>query len=230
MPMLLINLFKKNRMYSRSRLMSSGFTLIEILVVMGIFGLVTYGLLNNVLRSRVNIKSAARVVMSDIRQAQANSLSSKQYAGVHRCGYGIAPDTSSPNSSYFFYASNPVPANGNCGGNGGGNWQYNPQQDTPIILTRILDPRLELFDPSGNPKPNFEDITFESYNGNIHINNLHRPNNQSQNRSQIGIRKKGTTVCTPETCIFVCIYAFGRIQTRSTECASCQGDPLTCPN
>jgi prepilin-type N-terminal cleavage/methylation domain-containing protein len=220
------NIKISNKKWSKERL-EDGLTIIELLVVIAIIGLLSYNLISSVLRTRINIYKAARVVIADIRTAQANALSSKQYNGTNRCGYGVAEDSSFPDR-YFIYASNPTVPNNPDGCNG--NWKYNTAQDTPVIFTRILDPRLELFDPNGNPRPNFYDITFEPYNGNIRIDNLHMPSNQNQNLSQIAIRKKGVTTCTPDTCIYVCVYAFGRIQTRSTECALCQGDPLTCPN
>lgn len=194
-----------------------GFSLIEILVVAGIFAFITASLLSNVLRSRLNIIEVAKIVVSDIRTAQANSLAAKQYNGQHRCGYGIYLDPAD-NSKYSVYVGR-SPTSTGCPSN----WEYNITQDTRIVYTRILDSRLELFDPDSNSRPNYYDISFEPYNGTINIKNTHNPINSQANLSQIGIKERNKA-CGPKNCIFICVYSFGRISTRTGgECPLCDG-------
>lgn len=195
-----------------------GFSLIEILVVAAIFAFITASLLSNALRSRVSVIEVAKIVVSDIRVAQANSLAAKQYNGEHRCGYGIHFDSTDKNKYSLFVGRQPNPSG--CPNN----WQYqNP--DTIIYYTQVLDSRLEFFDPS-NQRPNNYDIVFEPYNGKIRIDTKHEPLNDQSNLSQIGIKQKNKT-CSPTSCLFVCVYSFGRISIRDTECPLCS-NPATC--
>lgn len=212
-----------------------GFTLVEILVIIGITAFLTMNLISSVLKSRISLAETVRIVVSDIRTAQANSLASKQYQGTHRCGYGLFLDLNSQNNytndRFILYVGRLPQANG-CDAN---NWKFNTAQDTPIIYTRILDSKLEFWDPNGNTRPNTNDITFEPYNGHIRIDNMDpliHSTNQNQNLSQIVIRKKGAT-CPSVNCAYICVYAFGRISVRSDQaCPLCQGPsdntPIAC--
>lgn len=193
--------------------LSSGFTLIEVLTVFTITTFIAVSLLTSIIRSKPNFTEAAQVLMSDIRMVQANALASKQYrnpaTGVfsYRCGYGL----SHPNDNddqYFLYAGRLFNGAGNCPGSK----EYNNESNTPTIFTRTLDSRLELVTDA-----QFRDIYFQSPDGRIFIKNNDCPVGGGASKSQIIIRKKGVA-CPSVDCIYVCVYAFGRIESRTDAC------------
>ncbi len=212
----------------------NGITLVEILIVISITSFITISLLSSFLRSKLSIHEVARIVVSDVRTAQANALASKQYNNTHRCGYGLYWVDS---SSYYLYSGQDS-TTGSCSQR-----HFNTAQSTPIILTRTLDPRLEILNPQTGSAcsdagmlpsdcPKFEDTYFESPNGHIYINQQHQPNNQNNNRSQFLIRKKGAS-CPSKDCAYICVYSFGRVGMRTDgACPSCQNaadnNPVTC--
>ena len=201
-----------------------GFSLIEILVVFGIFTFITISLLSSNLRSRVNINEAARVIMADIRTAQAYSLASKQYNGTHRCGYGIHQEN---DTSYNIYTGKQLPGTqtnlDNC------EKKYSNSNDTPILISKLIDSRLEFFDSNGNNQPNFNEIFFDIYGGKIEIDGKHKPMLKNENLSQIAIRKKNAS-CPSSNCIYICVYSFGRIATRTDgQCPLCDGPADSSP-
>lgn len=194
--------------------LNSGFTLIEVLTVFTITTFIAVSLLTSIIRSKPNLTEAAQVLMSDIRTIQANALASKQFrdpaTGVlsYRCGYGLSHFNSN-DDLYFLYAGRVFNAAGNCPGSkiytsGGGN--------TPIFFTRTLDSRLESVTDS-----DFRDIYFESPDGRVFINNNDCPVGGGASKSQIIIRKKGVA-CPSVDCTYVCVYAFGKIESRTDVC------------
>lgn len=204
----------KNRSFPKPKAFgscSAGFTLIEILVVFAISALVVINLLTNVLRTRINLVEVASIIISDIRTVQANALASKQYVdpttGVtsYRCGYGLS-HTNNDTAGYFLYAGN-----FNAGGNCPGSEQYTGS-DNPIFFTRILDSRVETVESN-----DYKDIYFESPNAKIYIKNKSCPANANQNKSQILLRRKNKT-CPSADCIYICVYAFGQIESRKDPC------------
>ena len=213
---------------------SRGFTLIEILIVSSLTIFLTLNLLSNFIRSRLNISEVARIVVSDIRTAQANALSSKQYKDpitglvTYRCGYGLHKLDSSEsaaqnppvpaNSSYFIFVGRDAQSSGCPAANNA----YQSSQDMAVVFTRVLDSRLELLSPTTGNNPRFDDIYFKVPDGKIFINNLHDlgPNPPRKNKVQIIVRKIGVN-CPSSDCVYICVYASGKIETRSNVC-----DPL----
>lgn len=190
---------------------NKGFSLVELLVVISVSAYFMMNLLGGILRNKLNIAEVTRIILSDIRTAQANALASKQYQGTHRCGYGIS-HVNNDTTGYFIYAGQV-----NTGSNCDTSTRYNAVSDAKIFLTRIFDSRLEVVDDN-----DYEDIYFQSPDAKIYIKNQHMPGNRSTNLSRILVRKKGTT-CPSPNCIYICIYAFGRIETRGDECPSLDG-------
>lgn len=196
---------------------SSGFTLIEVLIVASISVFVSINLLTNFLRSKANLAETARTFIADIRNAQANALASRQYisptgAATHRCGYGIHPIDG---SSYITYVGRVFGASGSCPND----YQFGNSTDTPILKTGVLDVQTEFFDPNGNPPPDFfYDVFFEPPDAYIWIGNQHILTGANpRTKSEIIIRRKGAT-CPSVNCVYVCVYASGRIEQRSTQC------------
>lgn len=207
---------------------TTGFTLIEVLIIAGISIFLTISLLNSsIFRTRINFDETARTVIADIRLAQANSLASKQFKNPstglleNRCGYGIYWQNT---TSYYLYTGRVPPS---CSPH-----QFS-NNSVDVVITRVLDPRLEILNPTtgaqcsayGMPPsdcPNFKDIFFESPHGKMWIGNQANPSNDSNNRSQILIRKIGAT-CPSSDCIYICVYSFGRIEQRTNACPKLTG-------
>lgn len=189
-----------------------GFTLIEVLIVATISSVVVISLLTNFLRSEANVNETAQALISDIRTVQANTLNSKQFRDPvsgsmsYRCGYGLDHQHNNT-TSYFLYAGL-VNSSSICSGDK----EYKNNSSTPVIITKSIDSRLELVENSL-----YKDMYFEVPDGKIYIKNKHSPSNIGQNKSQILIRKKGAS-CPSKDCLYVCVYAFGRIESRSTAC------------
>lgn len=192
---------------------NSGFTLIEVLTVFTITTFITTILLTSIIRAKPNLTEAAQVLMSDIRTVQANALASKQFrnpdTGIYsyRCGYGLSHPNGNDNQ-YFLYAGRLFDGAGNCPGSKA----YSNGGDTPTIFTRTLDSRLELVTDA-----QFRDVYFQSPDGRFFINNNDCPVGGGSGKSQIIIRKKGV-VCPSADCIYVCVYAFGKIESRASAC------------
>lgn len=196
---------------------SSGFTLIEVLIVASISVFVSINLLTNFLRSKANLAETARTLIADIRNAQANALASRQYisptgVATHRCGYGIHQLDS---SSYIIYVGRVFGATGSCPND----YKFGTATDTPILKIGVLDSQTEFYDANGpGPAPNFYDVLFEPPDAYIWLDNQHVLSGMNpRTKSEIVIRKKGAT-CPSVNCIYVCVYASGRIEQRSTEC------------
>ena len=211
--------FFKDPKFSNSRfsphlILSAGFTLVEVLTVFSITTFIAVSLLTSIIRAKPNLTEASQVLMSDIRMVQANALASKQFkdpaTGVYsyRCGYGLShfPTT---NTSYFLYAGR-VNSTGNCPGAK----TYTSPGNTPIIFTRTLDSRLELELGGGQ----FRDIYFESPDGRISINNSSCPVGLGASESEITLKRKGGAACPSTDCRYVCVCAFGKIESRASEC------------
>ncbi len=192
---------------------SSGFTLIEVLTVFSITTFIAVSLLVSIIRSKPNFTEAAQVLMSDIRTIQANALASKQYrdptTGVvsYRCGYGLSHPNST-DDSYFLYSGRLFNGAGNCPGSK----KYSNESNTPTVFTRTLDPRLELVTNS-----QFRDVYFQSPDGRVFIDNSDCPVGGGAGKSQIIIRKKGVA-CPSADCTYVCVYASGKIESRTDAC------------
>ena len=190
--------------------LSVGFTLIEVLTVFFITTFIMVSLLSSLIRAKPSLTEASQVLVADIRMVQANALASKQFmdpiTGVssYRCGYGL---TRFSNESYYLYAGR-YNDTGNCPAAK----IYNNENTTPIFFGRTLDSRLELV-----INADFRDIYFESPDGNIFINNNSCPVNANVGKSQIIIRKK-RTACPSTSCTYICVYAFGKIESRASPC------------
>ncbi len=207
-------MIKRSLFSTYSRSPSSGFTLIEVLTVFSVTIFMTVSLLISIIRAKPNLTEASQILMSDIRMVQANALASKQFkdpttgAYSYRCGYGLSHFSTTVNS-YFLYAGR-LNNTGNCPGTK----TYTSGSNTPIFFTRILDSRLAL-DLSGGQ---FRDVYFESPDGRISINNSSCPVGLGASESEIILKRKGGAACPSTDCIYVCVYAFGKIESRTSEC------------
>lgn len=193
--------------------LSVGFTLIEVLTVFFITTFIAVSLLTSTIRAKPNLTEAVQVLMSDIRTVQANALASKKFVdsatgfSSYRCGYGLSHPGSN-DDSYFLYAGRLFNGSGDCPASKA----YSNENNTPTIFTRTLDPRLELVTNS-----QFRDVYFQSPDGRVFIDNNDCPVGGNNGKSEIVIRKKGVA-CPSADCIYLCVYAFGKIESRTSVC------------
>ena len=87
----------------------SGFTLIELIVSIGIMIIITSVILANytTFNKRIKLEGATQEIASIIRQAQAYGLSSKLSPSPVSTAYGVHFDTSYPDSVTIFYDLSP---------------------------------------------------------------------------------------------------------------------------
>ncbi len=199
---------------------------------MSISSFIVITLLSNVLRNRVSLSETARVIVADIRTAQANALASKQYNNLNRCGYGLHMLTKSQASTaepfgrtYYLWTTGASPPS--CPPSGG-NATYQPS-DSGVVTNRILDSRLEMCDPPSGQNScasgtgtsgSFNDIYFSNTSGTIFVNNKSCPiNNAAQGYSEILIRKIGAT-CPSSSCLYICVMANGNIFNSANPCTA----------
>lgn len=142
---------------------SSGFTLIEILVVASITGVLTTLMFISFQRTRLDLNLSASDFIGQVRSAQEKANGSVRFDDgggaekVIRCGYGIHYEN---NKSYSVYAgpnasvADCTAENRNFGGN-----------DFKIL------PIKNLYDPGVEFKASFSDIFFEPPNPTTFINN-----------------------------------------------------------
>ena len=178
---------------------NSGFTLIEVVVVAGITVLITSFLIANFSQSRLGLDQAMNVVVADIRDAQSKAVTSAQFNGSLRCGYGIHYLSA---TSYRIFTS--APASGACATD---DRKYNSPGDLTVRDVAI--------DTSVNFSLAFTDIFFEPPDPITYIDG------KTTGLSTILILRKGSIDCTPvNDCRVVCVYPTGRIDT---------GIGVTCP-
>lgn len=205
------------------------FTLIEVIIVVAISVLVFISIVSNFSRNRLLLSEVARLVVSDIRTAQANALASKQFRSAFGCGYGIhmlMPNELLSGETfgqiYIMHTTRNAPPN--CG-----SLNYQPSDRSVVqVVSRILDPRLEICGPPSGPDncgrpgsnfPKFLDIFFTTPSALTHIDGRNCVSGPPPEYSQIWIRKVGTTSCTSTTCIYICVYPSGRIETGPNPCS-----------
>lgn len=204
-------MIKQSILLRHPKFSSSGFTLIEVLAVFSITTFIMVSLLTGLTRAKASLTEASQVLIADIRMMQANALASKQFmdpiTGVfsYRCGYGLT-HFNDP-ASYYLYAGR-LNDTGICPAAK----IYNNQNITPIFFSRSLDSRLELV-----INGQFRDIYFESPDGDVFINNNNCPVGRGASKSEIIIRRKGAA-CPSTNCKYVCVYAFGKIESRDSAC------------
>jgi prepilin-type N-terminal cleavage/methylation domain-containing protein len=189
--------------------LEKGFTLIEILVVIGITGLVTVFLLKNFSRSQQDLDRVAQAVVAGIRDAQARAGGSRQYQSTYRCGYGIHAVSSTEIDIYV----GPNATTANCATE---NRNYDVNDTINLALLppiRITVPTVVVNSDSTPyaPIPYFPDIFFEPPNPSTYINNSA---SLSATPARILLTIVGTNCSNVADCRAICISPSGQIDVQ----------------
>lgn len=221
-----------NRFYNKSQ---SGFSLIEMLIVIGIVVLFTSILLYNYdkdKRGKAELERAAQALASDIREAQTRATASGKAGGRSYCGFGIHKDNTLNTKQYIMYGGLKVTVdnadycfndtskqyNKNGGTRGGS------ERDDIIGSTRnLLGSNIEFM-------RDFGDIFYESPYPNVYLQNTYGvPSDPGSDgpgyyngslATPIVLRIKGTAVCNDSTCATICVFISGRVDIKTNN-ASC---------
>lgn len=174
----------------------SGFTLLEMLIVIAIIGTVAGGLFINFRSSATNAtgrRQAEQVFVGDLRRAQSMALAGSQWQGVSVCGYGVHYVAT---SSYLMYAR-PLPVGVTCRASATSR-NYIAAQDTVVASRKLSNPSMQF-------QASFSDIYFEIPEPKTYLNN-----NVSLNATPIAI-----TILPPGASgrSIVTVYPGGRIDT-----------------
>ncbi len=173
---------------------SSGFTLVELLVVAAITGVISTFMLINFQRTRVDLTENASIIIADLRATQNKALASTKYNSGSgqkiRCGYGV--HYINP-TSYSIYvgpdaSSNNCPSlNRNLDG-----------ADTTATTKKFENNKVEF-------KAIFSDIFWEPPHPYTYINN-----SSSSASITITIGKRGGTC--PQDCKTINVSTSGKIE------------------
>lgn len=172
---------------------SSGFTLIEMLVVAAIIVFLSTSLIANFSRSRIDIDQTANLIMATVREAQSKAVSSTVYNGYNPCGYGLHYTSSTQISIY-------VGPNASLNDCPSINKNYQADQDTIIKNQTISDSRVEI-------KTSFNDIFFLPPDPKTYLNN-------QLNQPAITIQIGQTGVACPTNCRTISVYSSGLIESQ----------------
>ena len=172
----------------------AGFTLIELAVVAGITGFIASFVIINFSRGRLDLNETTNILVSDIRAAQTEAVSSVKYGGAIRCGYGIRYISL---TSYAIYAGPDAAPPTSCAAQ---NRNFGAE-DTDVSTKNFIDSRAEF-------KNSFNDVFFEPPDPKTYLNN-----NSALGLSQIiTIGKKGGTC--PQACKTITIHTSGKIDVQ----------------
>mgnify|MGYP001576195641 CR=1 FL=1 len=178
-----------------------GFTLVEVIVVVGIVGLLSSFLSSQFGRSRVDFDQAVNAVIANVRQAQLWASSGRLHSSAYRCGYGIHVVSG---TQYMIYAG-PI-ATANCSTD---NRNYDGVARDTVVTTFSLTNS-----PFFIATPFAPDIFFEPPNPVTYINNQ---STTSTPPARIIVNKTGANCNTnPLQCRAICVYRSGKIQVAPT--------------
>lgn len=191
--------------WSTNNSQEDGFTLLEVLVVMGSTILITTFLISSFARSRIDLTRAANTIAGDIRQAEEKAVSSAKYSGTLRCGYGINIQSA---NSYRMYTT--PTAGATCSTQ---DRDYGGAGDSIVATYQLSDSKLVI----AMPVP---DIFFEPPDPRTYVCNSNPCGAADAGLgilpARITISAPGTNCVTnPNQCRSVCVYTSGKIETVS---------------
>jgi prepilin-type N-terminal cleavage/methylation domain-containing protein len=173
---------------------STGFTLVEVLVVAAITGVISTFMLLSFQRTRVDLVTNGSIIVADLRATQSKALASTKYdsgSGLKiRCGYGVHYISL---TSYSIYTG-PDASTNDCKSLN----RNLDAADTTVAVKTLGDANVEF-------KAVFSDIFWEPPYLYTYINN-----SSSSASINITIGKKGG-VC-PQDCKTINVSTSGKIQ------------------
>jgi len=171
---------------------STGFTLIEVLVVIAIFSIISSLLIRNLSGKKTNLTKLAHQIAADIRLAQSYALSSRQHDGTIRCGYGVRAVPG--NSTYSIFAGQ----DNNCNPP----FQYLNATQTPTVKTVTMPPDTRI-------KTSFigNSMFYRPPNPILYVGSNNTPVADVA-AVQIGY----ISPCGPTDCLTICAYRSGRVE------------------
>lgn len=175
---------------------SSGFTIIEILVVTGIIVFMTVALITSFPRTRISLNEDVKLLVSNIRSAQTKAISSTKFNDKNPCGYGLKYD--SP-TQYSIYVGTDAEMAGTACATVSKNYQSG--QDS-ILSTFKLSANLQF-------TAQFVDIFFEPPDPKTYFNNDGTLNTIP---AAIAINKVGGAC--PNDCKTINVYKSGKIEVQ----------------
>lgn len=173
----------------------AGFSLVEMVVVAGIIGIFASFMISSFSRTRLNYDETVNLFIGDLRIAQAKTVSSVQYSGSNRCGYGITYLGSNHYGVYVGPAAGAVDCNTI-------NHNYQAGEDT-IIKDRVFPDSRVSFSSS------FSDIFFQPPDPKTYINN-----DSSLNKAPLSISIIKIGGSCPADCKIIKVYTSGKIETQ----------------
>ncbi len=182
----------------------SGFTLIEIIIVMVMISIISAIIFTNFRFPSKNAtarKQTASVVLSDIRKVQSLALSGSRFQGTVICGYGIHYVST---TSYLIYSK--PPAAGGCSAVSTRNYQS---------LDDILVESASLLNPNMKFMAQFADVYFEMPDPKTYVNNIPlsaTPNSPASTVISIGLQEQ--VDCGSAPCDTLTIYNSGKIDSN----------------
>ncbi len=182
----------------------SGFTLIEMLIVISITALLSGFLISNFSHSQTGVSQTAAVVQAELRDTQTRAISGVKYQSKHRCGYGI---NQLDERSFRVYTT--------ADASGGLNPDCLVQNrnfegsDEVVKTVGISDPKIEIKDLGQLYM--FKDMFFEPPLGRTYINN---DNSASATSGRITVAAQSVNCAVdPGSCKSICVYSSGHIET-----------------
>lgn len=204
---------------------NSGFTLVEMLIVIAISSVLTGSLILTFSRARNNLSQSVSLVVSEIRDTQNRALSGVRYqhtsesfgGAVPRCGYGITPAADINNRNRFRIYVGPNATITDCA-----------SEDTRFVLATADKIVRDVFLPDANVEfknaiagDHFYDVFFVPPQGETFIDNIKNLGASATNPGQIILGPVGIDCAAePARCRLICLYTSGKIELPST---------LTCP-
>ncbi len=174
-----------------------GFTLIEMLVVLGVIAFLSFSLIGSFSRTRIDTDQTSNLIMATIREAQTRSVSSSTYSSYSPCGYGIHYVNST--NIIIYVGPNAATASPSCSSM---DKRYNASRDSILRTQTITDSKVEILS-------SFSDIFFLPPDPKTYLNN-----SSSLGQAPIGIQVGPPGESCSSNCRTVYVYPSGKIESQ----------------